>query len=117
MLNGIGGRTVAEAKASMSMSEAMRWVEYVRRRGGLNINRRLEVGLAQVQLLMCRMAGDSKSSLDDFMPHEIDRDEKEAAVESNNDPISFEALTAMLSATAPKFEEQRKEKGTWLDVR
>lgn len=84
------------------MSEAMAWAEYVRRRGGLNVARRLEVCMAQVQLMMCRIAGDSKSKLDDFMPHERDPEDIDTGQPKDGEPISFEALTAMLSATAPK---------------
>lgn len=74
MLNGIGGRTVAEAKARMSYAEALQWFEYLKKRGTLNLGIRLEYGLAQIAMLICSAAGLKKENggkfkLTDFTPH------------------------------------------------
>lgn len=42
MLNGVGGRTIAEAKMNMTNAEVSQWVAFVNKRGSLNIGRRIE---------------------------------------------------------------------------
>ncbi len=42
MLNGIGGRTVLEAKQNMPYDEFLNWITYRRQRGTLNLGMRLE---------------------------------------------------------------------------
>lgn len=69
MLNGVGGRTVAEAKASISYSEAMAWVAYRNKYGSFNLASRGEQMGAIVALQVHRMGG-GKAELIDFMPHQ-----------------------------------------------
>jgi hypothetical protein len=68
VLNGIGGRTIAEAKERITHDEFVAWVGYIRKRGTLNVGLRLEVGLG---LLLSRVynatGGDTEPT--DFMPH------------------------------------------------
>lgn len=45
-MNGIGGRTVAEAKQRLSYSEFLTWIKYRRKRGSLNLGMRVERGSA-----------------------------------------------------------------------
>ncbi len=52
MLNGIGGRTIAEAKRSMSYPEFLCWVAYRRKRGSLNLGLRIEAGTARIAVLL-----------------------------------------------------------------
>lgn len=77
MLNGIGGRTIAEAKERMLLREYRQWVKYRSVRGSLAPSRRLEQSLARVCHLICVAAGIKKDqdagttfSIEDFMPHE-----------------------------------------------
>lgn len=77
MLNGIGGRTIAEAKENMLLVEYEGWVKYRNARGTLSTPRRLEQRLAQVCHLICVAAGLKKDSdlnipftTRDFMPNE-----------------------------------------------
>lgn len=69
MLNGVGGRTVAEAKARISYAEAMAWVAYRNRHGSFNLATRAEQMGAIVALQVHRMGG-GKAELIDFMPHQ-----------------------------------------------
>lgn len=96
-MHGIGGRTIAEAKANMSMLEALQWMGYMRRRGSLNLGRRIEVGFAQIMIMMVRYMGDKKSTLEDFMPHE--RDEHDANPAEDR-PAGMEQIAALLNSTA-----------------
>lgn len=69
MLNGIGGRTIDEAKRSISTNELGVWAAYVTKRGSLNIGRRVEVALAPVSYAVHRFVG-GKANFDEFIPHE-----------------------------------------------
>ena len=68
MLNGVGGRTVAEAKERMSYTEALDWQSYVEARGTLNLGMRLEAGFALIALSINRALG-GHARMEDFMPH------------------------------------------------
>lgn len=69
MLNGVGGRTIAEAKERMTYQEALAWGRYIGRYGSLHTGRRLEAGSALVALQTHRLGG-GVAELLDFMPHE-----------------------------------------------
>lgn len=79
MLNGIGGRTIAEAKQRMSYDEAADWALYIRETGGLNRGERMEQGFALVAMLLARMMGNKQSKLEDFIPQRV---EQEATIEA-----------------------------------
>lgn len=74
MLNGIGGRTVAEAKDRMAYAEALDWFSYIRRRGTLNTGLRLEAGFALLASILNNAHG-GKAKMADFMPHFDHEDE------------------------------------------
>ncbi|WP_434986953.1 hypothetical protein [Pseudomonas protegens] len=69
MLNGVGGRTIAEAKERMTYQEALAWGRYIDRYGSLHTGRRLEAGSALVALQTHRLGG-GMAELLDFTPHE-----------------------------------------------
>lgn len=69
MLNGVGGKTIREAKENLSHSEMLAWRDYIARRGSLNIGRRLEAGFALVATVINRVKG-GKAKMADFMPYE-----------------------------------------------
>jgi len=69
VLNGVGGRTIAEAKECMTYHEALAWGHYIDRYGSLHTGRRLEAGSALVALQIHRLGG-GMAELLDFMPHE-----------------------------------------------
>lgn len=68
VLNGVGGRTVAEAKERMQYAEFIDWLAYRRMRGSLHVGTRLESGVALLASLISRACGGNASQLD-FMPH------------------------------------------------
>lgn len=68
-MHGVGGRTIAEAKARLTYAEALRWFEFIRLRGSLHLGRRIECAAALVALQVNRSAGGS-ASYQDFTPHE-----------------------------------------------
>lgn len=68
MLNGIGGNTIAEAKATLSYAEVLAWVAYRDKHGSLNFALRQELSTAIVALQVNRTGG-GKAELQDFMPH------------------------------------------------
>ncbi|MHA6196825.1 phage tail assembly protein T [Pseudomonas wadenswilerensis] len=68
MLNGIGGTSIAEAKATLSYAEVLAWVAYRDRHGSLSVVRRAELAAALVAQQVNRSAG-GKAELYDFMPH------------------------------------------------
>ena len=68
MLNGIGGNSIAEAKATLSYAEVLAWVAYRDKHGSLNLARRIELATALIALQVNRSGG-GKAELYDFMPH------------------------------------------------
>ncbi|WP_012313259.1 phage tail assembly protein T [Pseudomonas putida] len=68
MLNGIGGTSIAEAKATLSYAEVLSWVDYRDKHGSLNIARRQELSAALIAVQVNRSWG-GKADLYDFMPH------------------------------------------------
>lgn len=69
MMNGIGGRTIAEAQQNMSMVEARQWADYIRRRGGLNIAERVEQAAALICSTGARLMGNKNTKISDFIPN------------------------------------------------
>jgi hypothetical protein len=68
VLNGVGGRTVAEAKERLSYAEALAWQSYMRKRGSLHVGMRLEYGFALLAKIVNNALG-GHATLRDFMPH------------------------------------------------
>ncbi|NWA25512.1 hypothetical protein HX866_11455 [Pseudomonas gingeri] len=69
-MNGIGGRTVAEAQENISYPEFMLWCKYRGKRGSLNLGMRVEVASARLAALYANMkAGKPDFRIEDFSPH------------------------------------------------
>ncbi|MBE4922267.1 phage tail protein [Escherichia coli] len=88
VLNGIGGRTIAEAKERLSFREFQQWVQYRQKYGNLNLMMRTEWGAALVSSVLAnvnRTKNTPAFSIADFAPH-IAAVEREAA----NEPIKLE---------------------------
>lgn len=68
MLNGVGGRTVEEARERLSYAEAVDWADYMRKRGSLNLGLRLEAGFALIAAAINNGLG-GHAVPSDFMPH------------------------------------------------
>lgn len=96
MLNGIGGRTVAEAKERISAQEFSQWCAYIRKRGALNIGTRVELGFALLASTVVRANG-GKAKIEDFLPQ---RDEP-----ANTDDL--QGILAMLKAKAAETNAAR----------
>lgn len=79
MLNGIGGRTIREAKNNLSFDEAAAWREYIAKRGSINLGRRLESGFALVATITRNVHG-GKATMSDFMPYESREEDKEGTL-------------------------------------
>ena len=75
MLNGIGGRSIKEAKSNLSYDEFMSWRRYISKRGSINIGRRLESGFALVSTVLNNVHG-GKAKMADFMPYESREEDK-----------------------------------------
>lgn len=77
MLNGVGGRTVEEAKATISVAEMYAWQAFRERRGSLHLGMRVEAGAALIAWQIHRALG-GKAKLEEFMAH---ADDGEASLE------------------------------------
>lgn len=66
MLHGIGGRTIAEAKARISDHELRAWIAYRQLRGSFNTVRAVEHGAALVAFATNRASGGT-AAIDDFL--------------------------------------------------
>lgn len=70
MLNGIGGRTIAEAQERLSYPEYLTWLKYRRKRGSLNTGLRVERGAALLASLYANAhSKDGGYKLHDFAPY------------------------------------------------
>jgi hypothetical protein len=70
VLAGVGGKTIAEAKERLSVSEAEDWMEYVSRFGSLDIRMRLEHEFARILATLLNLFSTSKNvKPTDLMPH------------------------------------------------
>lgn len=70
-MNGIGGRTIAEAQHRLSYQEFIQWARYRRKRGSLNVGMRVERGAGLLAALYAN--SNSKNggyTISDFSPHE-----------------------------------------------
>lgn len=73
-LNGIGGDTPYDVSRNLTMLQINQWAEYRRRRGSLNIGRRIEQTMANMMAIYIngqRKAEDAIEPLE-LMPHEDD---------------------------------------------
>lgn len=72
MLNGIGGRTIAEAQERMSINEFWLWVKYRDKYGGLNPIMRTEWAAALVSSTIANVNKGKNTpafKVTDFAPH------------------------------------------------
>jgi hypothetical protein len=92
VLNGIGGRTVREAKRNISQKEFVRWMQYRDRRGALNVGMRVEAAVAMLAVQVNRALGGT-ADVADFMPS-WDR----PAAEPVNEIASIDDLVEMMGA-------------------
>ncbi|MDG1643691.1 phage tail protein [Klebsiella huaxiensis] len=71
-MNGIGGRTIAEAQERMSLREFQMWVKYRNKYGPLNIMMRTEWGAALVASVLANINKAKNTppyKVSDFAPH------------------------------------------------
>lgn len=83
MLNGVGGRTIEEAKERMSYVEAQQWSAYLARRGSLHVGTRLEWGFALIAAAINNALG-GKATQADYMPHARADQEPASIVDAMN---------------------------------
>ena len=72
VINGIGGRTIAEAQEAMSLSEYRLWMKYRQKYGSLNAMMRIEWGAALISSMIANVNRGKNSppfDLTDFAPH------------------------------------------------
>ena len=70
MLHGIGGRTIAEAKERMGHDEYLRWRQYRRLHGTLNLGLRIEHAAAVTSFAVNRSNGGT-AELKAFLPNRV----------------------------------------------
>ena len=73
MLNGVGGKTIEEAQANMSLREFRSWVEYRKKRGRLNVGMRVEYGSALLATLYANQHAKRPYKIWDFMAHDSEQ--------------------------------------------
>lgn len=80
MLAGVGGNTIAQAKANLSYDEALKWFDYLERKGTVNLGARIEWGFALLATVINNAHG-GKAKMRDFM-HFTKQEEPEMSIES-----------------------------------
>ena len=70
VLNGVGGRTIAEAKMNMTNSEVSKWVAFRNKRGSFFTGRRVEQGFGNLIATYLGSKGAKDVKAQSFMPHE-----------------------------------------------
>ncbi|MDY7565783.1 hypothetical protein QN400_10480 [Pseudomonas sp. RTC3] len=69
-MNGIGGRTIAEAQENITYPEFMIWCKFRGKRGSLNQGMRIEVAIARFMTLYGNVKTGKKTfAIEDFAPH------------------------------------------------
>ncbi|ATW62310.1 hypothetical protein Psp6_00057 [Pseudomonas phage Psp6] len=71
-MNGIGGRTIAEAQERMTYPEFIVWCKYRRKRGSLNTGMRVEIAAASQTAVWANSKtkeGAQRLHAEDFAPH------------------------------------------------
>lgn len=81
MLAGVGGRTIAEAKQVLSYREVQQWMAYIRKRGTVAMQRRMEWPLGVVAMYLNRLGG-GKAEMADFMPYASEEDKEISLAEA-----------------------------------
>ena len=69
-MNGIGGRTIAEAKQNLTYAEVSMWVAYRNKRGSLFVGRRLDRAVGNFMATYLSSKGAKNVDPLNFMPHE-----------------------------------------------
>lgn len=86
VLNGVGGRTIREAKQNVSHAEALEWMKYMQLRGTLNVGLRIEVMLARLLVMTANANGIKKEGNKQFTIHDfaihLDKPEFELTVDN-----------------------------------
>ena len=71
-MNGVGGRTIAEAQERISAVEYQTWIKFRNRTGGLNLLLRAEWGAALISSVLANVNKSSKTPpfrVTDFAPN------------------------------------------------
>lgn len=69
-MNGIGGRTIAEAQENLLYSEFLVWCKFRAKRGSLNQGMRVETAIARLLSFYANFrAGKQTFVMSDFAPH------------------------------------------------
>lgn len=79
-MHGIGGATLSEAKANLTVKEIRFWSAYIAKRGSLNFGRRIEQEIAQIHLSLLALKGAKGIQYSDLTMHE-DKPEPESLEE------------------------------------
>jgi hypothetical protein len=69
VLNGVGGRTIAEAKENMLHDEYLDWIAYRNKHGPLNLAKHVEWGNGLLAMLFNNVHYRDKKEHHEFMPH------------------------------------------------
>lgn len=72
VLNGIGGKSIEEAKQNLSHEEVCRWALYRQKRGSLNLGLRVERAAGLLAYMLAnwhRKEGTEPFTIHDFAPH------------------------------------------------
>lgn len=70
VLNGVGGRTIAEAKSNMTNAEVSQWAAFRNKRGSFFTGRRIEQGFGNLMATYFGSKGAKNVKAISFMPHE-----------------------------------------------
>lgn len=87
-MNGIGGKTIEEAKERMTYDEFLYWVSYRQKFGSLNPGRRTDLAVARLCVLVARAASVTDQAgnyfrFEDFLPQEDQEESPEFATDDD----------------------------------
>ncbi len=98
MLNGIGGRTVAEAKQRMDYAEFVSWCRYREKYGSLHLGMRFDRGIARIAAFLGNLwIRKSRFKEVDFSPYD-----KAIKDSQTPEPNSIEAAFGLLRGISEK---------------
>lgn len=87
-MNGIGGNTIEEAKANMTMNEFQQWCVYRNTYGPIDGTSKLCEYIKHLTFVTIKIAGDKKIGIEDLELFK-QKDESEKEIASTEDIVNF----------------------------
>lgn len=97
VLAGVGGRTIAEAKARLTYNEAQSWFLYMQERGTFSLGQRIDEMSATLGYMLAAVNGVKNKSVEDYLPDRSKPKRKDKKIDLKR-KVGVNELAAVLGA-------------------